>query len=203
MESKWRLVIHGGPARCTLACSIPRPKPMPELALRMRSARDRKSSMAGKRARCGRGGGPTLEEHLSFNAGRGSVLARDGHIELDAAIMDGRSRRAGAVAALRTTRAPISLARHLLEQGPHVFLAGADADRFAAEHGFEQVENCWFETTERRRQLDEYIADGGFDEQVKYGTIGAVAIDASSHVASATSTGGLTGKQWGRSAIRR
>lgn len=139
-----------------------------------------------------------LEEHLSFNAGRGSVLARDGHIELDAAIMDGRSRRAGAAAALRTTRAPISLARHLLEQGPHVFLAGSDADRFAAEHGFEQVDNHWFETAERRRQLEEYIAHGGFDEQVKYGTIGAVAVDANGHVASATSTGGLTGKQWGR-----
>lgn len=139
-----------------------------------------------------------LEEHISFNAGRGSVLARDGHIELDAAIMDGRSRCAGAVAALRTTRAPVSLARRLLEQGPHVFLSGADADRFAAEHGFEQVENRWFETPERRGQLEEYIAHGGFDEQVKYGTIGAVAVDDEGHVAAATSTGGLTGKQWGR-----
>ena len=139
-----------------------------------------------------------LEEHPCFNAGRGSVLAHDGHIELDAAIMDGATRRAGAVAGLRTTRAPVSLARRLLEQGPHVFLYGEGADAFAREAGFEQVENGWFETAERRRQLDELLAGGGFDEDVKYGTVGAVAVDAGGHVAAATSTGGLTAKRWGR-----
>ena len=140
-----------------------------------------------------------LEENPCFNAGRGSVLAHDGHIELDAALMDGRTRRAGAVAGLRTTRAPIALARRLLEQGPHVFLAGEDADRFAREvAGLEQVENSWFEIPERRRQLDERLAKGGFDDQMKYGTIGAVAVDGDGHVAAATSTGGLTAKRWGR-----
>jgi beta-aspartyl-peptidase (threonine type) len=112
--------------------------------------------------------------------------------------MDGRTRRAGAVAGVRTTRAPISLARHLLEHGPHVFLSGEDADRFARQAGFEQVENEWFEIPERRRQLDELLAGGGFDDQMKYGTIGAVAVDANGHVAAATSTGGLTAKRWGR-----
>ena len=139
-----------------------------------------------------------LEENPCFNAGRGSVLAHDGHIELDAALMDGRTRRAGAVAGVRTTRAPISLARHLLEHGPHVFLSGEDADRFARQAGFEQVENSWFEIPERRRQLDELLAGGGFDDQMKYGTIGAVAVDSEGHVAAATSTGGLTAKRWGR-----
>ena len=140
----------------------------------------------------------TLEEDPHFNAGRGSVLTADGCIELDAAIMDGRTRRAGAVAGLRTTRAPIGLARLLMTDGPHVFLSGKGADQFARDHGFDQVDNAWFEIPERRRQLDELLASGGFDDEVKYGTVGAVAIDRDGHVAAATSTGGLTAKRWGR-----
>jgi beta-aspartyl-peptidase (threonine type) len=112
--------------------------------------------------------------------------------------MDGRTRAAGAVAGLRTTRAPISLARRLLEEGPHVFLSGKGADEFARDRGLEQVENSWFEVPERRRQLDELVGAGGFDDEVKYGTVGAVAVDVDGHVAVATSTGGLTGKRWGR-----
>ena len=139
-----------------------------------------------------------LEEDPCFNAGRGSVLTASGCIELDAAIMDGRERQAGAVAGLRTTRAPISLARLLLAQGPHVFLSGKGADDFALDHGLQQVENSWFEVGERRRQLDELLAGDGFDDEVKYGTVGAVAVDANGHVAVATSTGGLTAKRWGR-----
>jgi beta-aspartyl-peptidase (threonine type) len=141
-----------------------------------------------------------LEDDPAFNAGRGSVLAFDGHIELDAAIMDGRTRDAGAVAGVRTTRAPISLARTVMEKSHHVLLSFEGADGFAREHGLEQVDNAWFETEERRRQLAEMLAHGGagFDAEVKYGTIGAVAVDVQGHVASATSTGGLTAKRWGR-----
>ena len=139
-----------------------------------------------------------LEEDPCFNAGRGSVLTASGCIELDAAIMDGRTRAAGAVAGLRTTRAPISLARRLLDEGPHVFLSGKGADEFARDHGLEQVENGWFEVAERRRQLDELLGEGGFDDEIKYGTVGAVAVDVDGHVAAATSTGGLTAKRWGR-----
>ena len=139
-----------------------------------------------------------LEDDPCFNAGRGSALNADGLVELDAAIMDGRSRRAGAVAGVRTTRAPISLARTLMERGPHVFLSYEGADRLARETGLEQIENSWFVTGERRRQLDELLAKGGFDSEVKYGTVGAVALDTAGHVAAATSTGGLTAKQWGR-----
>jgi beta-aspartyl-peptidase (threonine type) len=119
-------------------------------------------------------------------------------IELDAAIMDGRTRRAGAVAGLRTTRAPVSLARVAMERGPHVFLSGRGADDFAREAGLEQVHNHWFETPERRRQLDQLLGEGGFDDEVKFGTVGAVAVDLDGHVAVATSTGGLTAKRWGR-----
>lgn len=139
-----------------------------------------------------------LEEDICFNAGRGSVLTATGCIELDAAIMDGRTRGAGAVAGLRTTRAPVSLARRLLDEGPHVFLSGKGADEFARQHGFEQVANSWFEIPERRRQLQELLGEGGFDDEIKYGTVGAVAVDVEGHVAVATSTGGLTAKRWGR-----
>lgn len=139
-----------------------------------------------------------LEEDPCFNAGRGSVLTAEGCVELDAAIMDGRDRNAGAVAGLRTTRAPISLARLLMERGPHVFLSGRGADEFARGAGLEQVANSWFEVAERRRQLHELLAGGGFDDEVKYGTVGAVAVDLDCHVAVATSTGGLTAKRWGR-----
>jgi beta-aspartyl-peptidase (threonine type) len=86
----------------------------------------------------------------------------------------------------------------LLEQGPHVFLSGKGADQFAREHGLEQVDNRWFEVPERRRQLEELLASGGFDDEVKYGTVGAVAVDLGGHLAVATSTGGLTAKRWGR-----
>ena len=87
-----------------------------------------------------------LEDDPPFNAGRGSVLTADGMAELDAAIMDGRDRRAGAVAGLTTTRAPISAARAAMEQSPHVLLTYAEADDFARDQGLEQVANDWFVT---------------------------------------------------------
>jgi L-asparaginase / beta-aspartyl-peptidase len=139
-----------------------------------------------------------LEENSCFNAGRGSVLTEQGEVELDAAIMDGRDRRAGAVSGIKTTRAPISLARSLMEHGPHVFLAGPAADRFAAAAGIEQVPNDFFILPERRRQLEEALAAGSEADPIKYGTIGAVAVDVHGNVAAATSTGGITAKRWGR-----
>lgn len=139
-----------------------------------------------------------LEENPCFNAGRGSVLTEQGEVELDAAIMEGRERRAGAVAGIKTTRAPISLARRLMESGPHVFLAGMAADKFAERAGLEQVENGFFILPARRRQLEEALAAGSAADPIKYGTIGAVAVDVHGNVAAATSTGGITAKRWGR-----
>ena len=140
-----------------------------------------------------------LEDDPSFNAGRGSVLTADGKVELDAAIMDGSDRRAGAVAGMRTTRAPIRAARTAMEQSPHVLLTYEGADQFAREQGLEQVGNDWFVTPQRKAQLAKVMAAGGkFDADIKYGTIGAVACDSNGHVAAATSTGGLTAKRWGR-----
>jgi beta-aspartyl-peptidase (threonine type) len=197
--TKWRLVIHGG------AGSMGRGRldPQQERCARdgLEAALAAGSAILEKRERAldaVEAAVRMLEEDPCFNAGRGSVLTATGCIELDAAIMDGRTRRAGAVSGLRTTRAPISLARQLLEQGPHVFLSGHGADDFAHDHGFEQVDNSWFELPERRRQLTELLSGDGFDDEVKYGTVGAVAVDVEGHVAVATSTGGLTAKRWGR-----
>src|SRR5258705_7950847 len=139
-----------------------------------------------------------LEDDPCFNAGRGSVLTSEGRVELDAAIMDGATRRAGAVAGLRATRAPVSLARRLMEQGPHVFLSGSGADGFARDAGLEQVENAWFVTTERRRQLDELLEHGGVDPARKYGTLGPVAVAGGGTVARATWTGGLDRERRGK-----
>ena len=198
-EIRWRLLIHGGSGAM-------RPGSLdPAAQQAARAGLDDALSIGGAALSDGRSATDaaeaavrSLEENPAFNAGRGSVLTAEGCIELDAAIMDGRTRRAGAVAGLRTTRAPISLARLLMDQGPHVFLSGKGADQFARDHGFEQVGNDWFEIAERRRQLDELLASGGFDDEVKYGTVGAVAVDSRGHVAAATSTGGLTAKRWGR-----
>ena len=140
-----------------------------------------------------------LEDDPHFNSGHGAVLTHEGGIELDAAVMDGRHRTAGAVAGVTRTRHPVSLARAVMERSPHVFLAGAGADRFALDHGLEQADPAWFVLPERRRQLAELLAGGaGFDADMKYGTVGAVARDARGHLAAATSTGGVTGKRWGR-----
>ncbi|MGV3555669.1 MAG: isoaspartyl peptidase/L-asparaginase family protein [Croceibacterium sp.] len=141
-----------------------------------------------------------LEDAPEFNAGRGATLTYDGGFELDAAVMDGATRAAGAVTGVRTVRNPVTLARTLMEQGPHVFLAGSGAEAFAREHGIEEAPEGWFEVERRRAQWDEFRTrgEGWFDSSVKYGTVGAVARDTSGHVAAATSTGGLTGKRWSR-----
>jgi len=199
MTTPWKLVIHGGAGAM---------RPEHGDADHEERARDglRYALEAGASI-LGQGGVAVdaveaavrvLEDDPCFNAGRGSTLNAEGVVELDAAIMDGATRRAGAVAGVRTTRAPISLARLLMERGPHVLLSYEGADRLARGAGLEQADNNWFITGERRRQLEELLAKGGFDVDVKYGTVGAVAVDASGHVAAATSTGGLTAKQWGR-----
>jgi len=141
-----------------------------------------------------------LEEDPHFNAGRGAAFTREGTIELDAAIMDGRTRAAGAVAGLTATRSPVGLARRVMEASPHVLLSGDGAERFARDQGIAAQDPSWFATDERRRQLDELLARNAdaFDIDMKYGTVGAVARDTAGHLAAATSTGGVTGKRWGR-----
>jgi beta-aspartyl-peptidase (threonine type) len=198
----WRLVIHGG------AGVIERGRLTPEKDREIRAALDH--ALATGSAVLERGGSALdaveaavreLEDNPNFNAGRGAVFTHDAAIEHDASIMDGRDRRAGAVTGTSNTRHPISLARRVMEHSPHVFLRGLGADQFSREQGLEQVPNEWFHTPERRRQLDEFLSRPSaesFDIDLKYGTVGAVAVDREGHVAAATSTGGLTGKRWGR-----
>ena len=141
-----------------------------------------------------------LEDDPKFNAGRGAVFSYNGVNELDASIMDGRDRSAGAVTGVTHVKNPIRLARAVMEHSPHVFLSGAGAEEFARGQDIEMVDPDWFATPERWRQLQELKAKnlGWFDVDLKYGTVGAVAVDQQGHLAAATSTGGLTGKRWGR-----
>ena len=198
-ETRWRLVIHGGAGSERIAHDDPAHEASALAGLaESLEAGSRILASGGTAIDAVEAAARMLEENPCFNAGRGSVLTEQGEVELDAAIMEGRGRRAGAVSGIKTTRAPISLARRLMEQGPHVVLAGTAADRFAAAAGIEQVSNDFFILPERRRQLQEALAAGSAADPIKYGTIGSVALDVRGNVAAATSTGGITAKRWGR-----
>jgi isoaspartyl peptidase/L-asparaginase-like protein (Ntn-hydrolase superfamily) len=140
-----------------------------------------------------------LEDAPIFNAGRGSVLTADGRVEMDAALACGRTRRAGAVAAVTTVRHPIALAREVMEATPHVMLVGDGAERLAAERGLERMDPAWFVTERRRRALAaEEDEEAEQDGSSPLGTVGAVVLDADGALAAATSSGGVTGKLPGR-----
>ena len=143
-----------------------------------------------------------LEESPRFNAGKGAVFNAQGKHELDASIMEGHTRRAGAVASVRTVRNPIRLARKVMEHSPHVMLAGDGAEAFAdSRPEIERVPNDWFDTDRRRRALEQaqrQAAVGEAPQGQYFGTVGAVALDRHGHIAAATSTGGMTNKKWGR-----
>ena len=149
-----------------------------------------------------------LEESPRFNAGKGSVYNADGRHELDASIMEGGTRRAGAVAGVETIRNPVKLARAVMEHSPHVLLMGAGAERFADTlPQVERVANDWFDTETRRAQLEleqareGAAATGAAADGLRgkyFGTVGAVALDTHGSLAAATSTGGMTNKRFGR-----
>lgn len=198
-ERRWRLLIHGGAGSERIAHDDLAHEASARAGLE--AALEAGSTIlarAGSAVDAIEAAARLLEENPCFNAGRGSALTEDGEVELDAAIMEGAGRNAGAVAGIKTTRAPVSLARRLMDHGPHVFLSGHAADAFAEAVGLEQVPNDFFILPERRRQLDEALAAGGEADPIKYGTIGAVAVDLDGNVAAATSTGGITAKRWGR-----
>jgi beta-aspartyl-peptidase (threonine type) len=143
----------------------------------------------------------TLEDNPLFNAGYGAVFTLDGRNELDAAIMDGRTLKAGAVCGLTHIKNPIELARTVMEQSEYVMLSGAGAEEFALSRGFTLVPNSYFHTPERLRQLEHIRSgDAGLSALTisHVGTVGAVALDSSGRLAAATSTGGMTGKRYGR-----
>ena len=145
-----------------------------------------------------------LEDSPRFNAGKGAVFAHDGRNEMDAAIMDGPTLRAGAVAGVHRVKNPILLARAVMEKSPHVMLSVDGAEEFAKTVGIELVDPAYFRTDERWKQLqDALTADKNrqastLGRAIHYGTVGAVALDAKGRLAAATSTGGMTNKRWGR-----
>lgn len=134
-----------------------------------------------------------LEDDPLFNAGRGSVLTADGHVEMDAAIMDGRNLAAGAVAGVRRIRNPVRAARAVMERSGHVFLVGEGAEAFAAAAGCDMAPADYFLTSARCAEHARSQTAAA-----KLGTVGAVARDAAGDLAAATSTGGVPGKRYGR-----
>jgi len=145
-----------------------------------------------------------LEDSPWFNAGRGAVFNHDGRNELDAAIMDGSTRRAGSVAGVHRVKNPVLLARAVMERSPHVMLVGDGAEAFAQTVGVTLVDPSYFRTEERWQQLQQALQaevakqEAALPPAFRHGTVGAVALDAQGRLAAATSTGGMTNKRWGR-----
>ena len=142
-----------------------------------------------------------LEDNPLFNAGLGAVFTLDGRNELDAAIMDGSSLKAGAVCGVTHIRNPIELARTVMEHSEYVMLSGAGAEEFALTRGISLVPRSYFYTPERWRQLERIRSgDAGLSALTisHVGTVGAVALDGAGRLAAATSTGGMTGKRYNR-----
>ncbi|MFO0831777.1 MAG: isoaspartyl peptidase/L-asparaginase [Phycisphaerales bacterium] len=161
-----------------------------------------------------------LEDDPLFNAGKGAVYTEDGKHELDASIMDGRTLGCGAVAAVRTVKNPVSLARLVMARTRHVMLIGDGAEKFADETGVERVPNSYFDTPHRYEALQKALEERRSEKNKRTdaaapvppahdgsranrspqyrGTVGCVALDSQGNLAAATSTGGLTAKRWGR-----
>ena len=145
-----------------------------------------------------------LEDSPWFNAGRGAVFNHDGRNELDAAIMDGSTRRAGSVAGVHRVKNPVLLARAVMERSPHVMLVGDGAEAFAQTVGVTLVDPSYFRTEERWQQLQQALQaevakqEAALPPAFRHGTVGAVTLDAQGRLAAATSTGGMTNKRWGR-----
>ncbi|MET3880734.1 MULTISPECIES: isoaspartyl peptidase/L-asparaginase family protein [Chitinophaga] len=156
-----------------------------------------------------------LEDDSLFNAGKGAVFTHEGRNELDAAIMNGKTKAAGAVAGVTTVRNPVSAARAVMEKSEHVMMVGPGAEKFAREAGLEIVDPSYFRTETRWQDLQRAIREDSLasaksnaytnpgklgikNRDYKFGTVGAVALDQQGNLAAATSTGGMTNKKYGR-----
>ncbi len=200
-EQRWSIAIHGGAGTISPDRITPERRAAYEAALQ--EALDAGSAILAE-------GGSAMdaiqaailpmEDNPLFNAGRGAVFTWEGRNELDASIMDGSDRSAGAVTGVTTVRNPILLADRVRTDSPHVFLMGEGAEEFAGEEGFEVTPPEWF-ATERRRESLQRMRErelSALDVDHKFGTVGAVALDQDGNMAAGTSTGGMTGKRWGR-----
>jgi len=198
---KWSIAIHGGAG--TIARANMTPEKEAEYEAALQNALDAGAKILAE-------GGSAMdaiqaaiipmEDSPLFNAGRGAVFTWEGRNELDASIMDGRDRSAGAVTGVTTIKNPILLADKVRTDSPHVFLMGEGAEQFAGENGLETAGPEWFATEGRKRSLERMKAEelSALDVDLKFGTVGAVALDQDGNLAAGTSTGGMTGKRWGR-----
>ncbi|MFH1686740.1 MAG: isoaspartyl peptidase/L-asparaginase [bacterium] len=204
------IVIHGG------AGTILRDKMTPELEEEIRATLE--GSLKIGYAILQRGGSALdavqrainiMEDSPLFNAGKGAVFTHEGHNEQDATIVDGATGQVGSVAGVRHIRNPINLARMVMSRSPHVLLAGDGAESFALSQGMTLVDDQYFFTDRRYKQLEAVqLAEKkdpddpqnrlGLSEDDRSGTVGAVALDQDGHLAAATSSGGMTNKRWGR-----
>ncbi len=190
---RWALLVHGG------AGDVPRAS-LPAQIAGCRAAAAAAADVlrqGGSALDAAQRAVETLEDDPKFNAGTGGCLNADGDLELDAALMDGRLLRAGAVAALPPFKNPIAIARAALEDARHVLYTGAGAARFAEAHGFVASANGAMVTDAARERLAKVRVEGGTGGWAG-GTVGAVVRDAHGTVAAATSTGGLVNKHVGR-----
>ena len=202
-EQPVAIALHGG------AGTIDRDRMSAEVEAKYRSFLDKAISDGYQQLQAGEEGLDVvvaiiqrMEDSPLFNAGKGSVYTWDGQHELDASIMHGAQLDAGAVAGVTTVQSPIALARAVMEQSPHVMLASRGAEQFAKELGIPEVSPAYFETERRKRALESYKSrtQAGIEPQVdyKFGTVGVVVLDSKGNLVAGTSTGGMTGKRWGR-----
>lgn len=200
------LAIHGG-AGVERADLSPEEERAARAALELALRRGHEALKAGKPALDAVAAAiVVLEDDPNFNAGRGAVFTHDGRNELDASLMDGATRAAGAVAGVHRVKNPILLARAVMERSPHVMMVGDGAEAFAKEQGVELVDPAWFRTEKRWEQLQRRLREDAAKAAVldphpgrRYtGTVGAVALDARGRLAAGTSTGGMTDKRYGR-----
>ena len=200
-ENRWSIAIHGG------AGTIKRKNITPEKDAEIRAALAKALETGTKILR--EGGSAmdaitatimVMEDNPNFNAGKGAVFTWDKTNELDSSIMDGSDRSAGAAAGINGTKNPILLARAVKEKSPHVMLSGEGANQFSREQGLEQVSPDYYATPRRLEQIERVLAKevSAKDIDYKFGTVGAVAMDSKGNMAAGTSTGGMTGKRWGR-----
>ena len=202
-EQPVAIALHGG------AGTIERDRMSAEVEAEYRSFLDKAISDGYQQLQAGEEGLDVvvaiiqrMEDSPLFNAGKGSVYTWDGQHELDASIMHGAQMDAGAVAGVTTVQSPIALARAVMEQSPHVILASRGAEQFAKELGVPEVSPAYFETERRKRALESYKSrtQAGIEPHVdyKFGTVGVVVLDSKGNLVAGTSTGGMTGKRWGR-----
>ncbi len=218
---KWAIVMHGG------AGVIERSSMTPERDKAYRAGLDEAIHAAarvldanGAAVDAVEAGLRVLEDNPLFNAGKGAVFTAEGKNELDAAIMDGATMNAGAVAGVTRTRNPISLAKAVMGKSPHVMLVGAGADQFAASVGLQGVDPSYFFTEARWQSLVRQLVKEGrpipprpagapppppkpiaeleTPDAHKWGTTGIVVRDRAGHIAAGTTTGGTQGKRFGR-----